>query len=292
MVVWPWRNDYSAAVNAGLDFVAATGESWGCRIDSDERVICPNPSALRAFLDALPPNICVALAYHEDGASTRERFFRLPSRYKFTGSTHEMYGARTDEQAIIPREIIQWSELPKTPGQLRAKFHRDAMMLSGDIAENPKNGAAHYYLGATLQALAVFAREDMDESVARKLFAKAIEAFREHQRIDTSGAPAWHEGTAFSCYRAAECYLALGQADRALDCAAAGLVLDAGMGELYWIAAVASLQMGRHEQARCWALAAKAHGLGSEAERRRVGFRVPRGLREGPDEVLALVGAR
>ncbi len=272
---WPWRDDYGAARNAALDLAAETGAAWGLMLDTDERAICPDPAALRAYLSALPQSVCVVLAHHEDGSHTRERFFRLPSRYRFAGRTHEMYPAREDEQAIVPPEIVRWSELPKTPEQLHAKFLRDVDMLRADILDNPNNGAAHYYLGASLQALG---RHE-----------EAIDAFREHRRIDTRGAPAWHEGTAFSCYRAAECYIALSKPDRAIDCAVAGLALDAGIAELYWIAAIASLQEGRVEQARCWAESARVHGMGSEAERRRRGFRVPRGLRDGPAEVLAVV---
>ncbi len=312
VVRWPWRNHYAEAVNVGLDFVAETGAAWGCRIDSDERVICPDPSALHTFLAALPPSVCVALAHHEDGSHTRERFFRLPSRYRFQGRTHEAYPAREDEQAIIPPEIVRWTELAKTPEQLRAKFLRDVDMLEADIRENPKNGSAYYYLGMSLQSLGLYAQQDGDEDAWRALTNEAIESFRAAVKVDGGtvkrgerytaedqiaplgdpsswGRGAWHEGTAFSCYRAAECYVALSQPDRAIDCAIAGLSLDAGIAELYWIAAVASLQVGRHEQARAWAESAKAHAMGSASERRRRGFRIPRGLREGPDEVLAFV---
>jgi hypothetical protein len=315
---WPWRDDYGAARNAALDFAEDTGADWSVMVDTDERVICPDPAALRAWLAALPASIAVVCVHHNDGSHTRERFFRMPSRYRFQGKTHEAYPCPENEQAIAPREMIQWSELPKTRAQLRAKFIRDVGMLREDIAANPKNGAAYYYLGTSLQTLAVYAREDAARSpsavpgcgrceqlgsvcefhgavegewVWRDMFTEAIAAFREHMRIDTAGAPAWHEGTAFSCYRAAECYLALGEPNRVLDCAAAGLILDAGIGELYWIAAVASLQEGRLEQARAWAESAKAHAMGSASERRRRGFRVVRGLTTGPDEVLAAVEA-
>ncbi len=288
---WPWRDDYGAARNAALDCAAETGAAWSCMVDTDERAICPDPAAFRAWLGALPASVAVVCVHCNDGSHTRERFFRMPSRYRFQGRTHEAYPCPEHEQAIAPRGMIQWSELPKTREQLRAKFLRDVGMLREDIAANTKNGAAYYYLGVSLQTLAVYAREDGDAADAQGRFWEAIYAFREHMRIDTAGSPAWHEGTAFSCYRAAECYLALGNANRALDCAAAGLILDAGIGELYWIAAVASLQEGRVEQARAWATSAKAHAMGSASEMRRRGFRVVRGLTTGPDEVLAAVAS-
>lgn len=291
---WAWRNDYAAARNEALDvawglFVEPTPDAWSMMTDSDETVICPDPAAFRAWLAALPASVAVVLVHHCDGTHTRERFFRLPSRYRFSGHTHEAYLCPEDEQAIAPRELIQWSELPKTREQLRAKFSRDAEMLYADIEANPSNGAAHYYLGDSLRNLALYAREDGEEEKARALFMVAIDVFREHHRIDTTSGCAWHEGTAFSCYRAAECYLALGQPNRAIDCAVAGLALDAGIAELYWIAAVASWQEGRVEQARAWAEGALAHGAGSESERRRKGFRVVQGLDAGPRAVLEAV---
>lgn len=263
---WPWCDDFSAARNAALSFAAETGADWSMMIDTDERVICPDPDAFRVWLAALPDTVCVALAHAADGSHTRERFFRLPSKYQFIGRTHEMFPAPMHEQAIIPRELITWSELLKTPEQLRAKFTRDVEMLRADIADNPANGSAQYYLGASLQSLGQY--------------EEAIVAFRAHHALD-----GW-EGGAWSCFKAAECYLMLNQPNRALDCIAAGLVRDAGIGELYWIAGLASLQEGRHEQARCWAEAAKLHGMGSASEKRRRGFRDVRGLTTGPDDVI------
>lgn len=288
---WTWQNDYGAARNVALDFAAETDADFSVMIDTDERALCPDPAAFRAWLDALHAHVQVVCVHHEDGSHTRERFFRMPARYKFQGRTHEAYLCPEDEQAIAPPELIRWSELPKTREQLRAKFWRDMEMLTADTAANPGNGSAWYYRGISAQSLALFAREDGDEQSARALLEGAIGDYREHRRIDTDGRPAWHEGTAFSCYRAAECYLALGEPNRAIDCALAGLALDAGIAELYWIAAVASLQEGRLEQARAWATSAKVHAKGSASERRRKGFRIPRGLTTGPDEVLAAVAS-
>lgn len=280
---WPWRDDFAAARNAALAFAAETGADWAMMLDTDERVICPDPDAFRAWLAALPDTVCVALAHAADGSHTRERFFRLPSRYQFTGRTHEMFPAPMHEQAIVPSELITWTELLKTSEQLRAKFTRDVDMLRADIADNHANGAAQYYLGASLQSLAVIEQNAGATGVAHALYEEAIVAFRAHHALD-----GW-EGGAWSCFKAAECYLVLGQPNRALDCVAAGLVRDAGIGELYWIAGLASLQEGRREQARCWAETAKLHGMGSASEKRRRGFRNVRGLTTGPGEVLSVV---
>lgn len=282
---WPWCDDYAAARNASLDIAGKhPGASWMMMVDPDETVICPDPAALRAFLAALPPEVDMVLAFHRDGSHTRERLFRLPQRNRFVGRTHETIGGN---KVLAPRDLIVWDELPKTPEQLRAKFTRDADMLRADIADDPKNGAAHYYLGETLQSLGHH--------------EEAIEHFRQHNALAT-----WEEGRAWACFKAAESYFALGQPYRVLECAAQGLVHDAGMAELYWIAAVACWAEAAKvceaqgdarkawewvEQARCWGEVARVHGAGSKAEGRRVGKRDLRGLGPGVDEVLAAVRA-
>lgn len=279
---WPWLDDFAAARNSALGFAADMGAEWGLMLDSDERVICPDPQELRLFLAWLPADVDIALAHHDDGSHTRERFFRLPHRNQFVGRTHETI---VGNKVIIPREIIRWTELPKSPKQLRAKFLRDVDFLRAGLIDDPANGAAHYYLGETLQALG-----QHDE---------AINEFRAHNRLSQ-----WEEGRAWACFKAAESYHALKQPYRVLECAAQGLVHDAGMAELYWIAATACWAQAAEtvaqgvdvrkawewvEQARCWGEVARVHGAGSDAERRRVGKRDIRGLDSGVTEVLEAV---
>ncbi len=271
---WSWRDDFGGARGAALDFTEREGGvDWSTMVDTDERVVCSDPAALRSYLAALAPDVVVVLAHSEGGTFTRERFFRHPNPGRFVGRTHEQFRARPGgTHAIIPRELIYWTELPKTPAQLEFKNERDIAMLRADLADDPTNAGAWFYLGSTLQAMG--RHED------------AIGAWREQLRIDSG------EGGAWGAFKAGESYLELGQWDRVIDCCLQGMARDAGIAELPWLAAIASLRVGRWEQARSWALLAKVHGAGSEAERRRTGFRVPRGLTVGPDEVLEFVRER
>ncbi len=271
---WAWRDDFGGARSTALDFVGREGGvDWSTMVDTDERIVCPDPTALRAYLAALSPDVVVVLAHSEGGTHTRERFFRHPNPGRFVGRTHEQFRARDGgTYAIVPRELIYWTELPKSLAQLDAKNERDVAMLRADIVDDPKNAGAHYYLGATLQNMG--------------RHQEAIDAWREQLQLDSG------EGGAWGAFKAGESYLALGQYDRAIDCCLAGMARDAGIAELPWLAAVASLRIGRWEQARAWAEIAKVHGAGSAAEKRRTGFREPRGLTVGPDEVLAFAYAR
>jgi tetratricopeptide (TPR) repeat protein len=269
---WPWRDDFAAARNAALDFVAETGADWAVMLDSDERIICPDPAAVRAYLAALPDSAQVVVAFSADGTYGRERFFRIPARSRWVGSTHEAFPVESGAQATIPANLIVWDELPKSAEQLRAKNERDRDLLLREIDDHPEDGRWWYYLGGALAGLGQ--TED------------AINVFREaaDRSADESGAMA--------CVRAAVLLTEAKRYEEAVACCARGLTMRADIAELAWIAAGASYNLGALHQAEAWARLAKVHGEagpGRDALERRVALRVPKALRDGPDEVLALV---
>jgi tetratricopeptide (TPR) repeat protein len=263
----PWPGRFDEARNDALRLAAGTGATWGAMLDSDEQIVCPDPGALRAFLAGLPPEVDVVIALDSTGLYGRERFFRLPARTRFRGRTHEMYSVEEGRQRIVPREVVSWSEAPKTHEQLRVKWERDIPLLRADIDEDPKDGRAWLYLGISLQGLGQH--------------EEAVEAFQTAASHDPG------EGGAWACFLAGESLLALERPGDAVAVALAGMARDAGIAELPWLAGIAEARRGRPEQARCWAELAKVHGAGSAAERRRVGFRHIRGLTVGPGEVVA-----
>jgi tetratricopeptide (TPR) repeat protein len=273
VVRWPWQNDFAAARNAALTFAAETGAGWGLMLDTDERVICPDPAALRSFLDALPESVRVVVAYESDGATVRERLFRLPARSRFVGRTHEAFPVAPGEQAMVPPEIVTWGSLPKTAEQLRAKNERDAVMLAAEIEADPDSARWRFYLGAALAGLG--------------RHGEAIDAYRAATDRDTG------EIGALSCVRAAEILVAEKRYEESVAACARGMTMRADLPELPWIAAGASWNMGDVYQAEAFARIAKVHGdqgPGRNAARERwTGFRVARARNEGPDEILALV---
>lgn len=269
---WSWCDDFAAARNAALGLAAETGATWGMMLDSDERVICPDPAALRAYLAALPPKVCVVVAYAADGSHGRERFFRLPAQHRWIGRTHEAFPVDVDEQATIPPTLIAWTELPKNEEQLRAKNERDIAMIDAEIAERPTDARWHFYRGGALAGLG-----RIDE---------AVEAYRMAADLGVE------EDGAMACVRAAELLCSEKKYEEAIAACARGMIMRADVAELPWIAAGASYNLGQLNQAEAWARLAKVHGEqgeGRDALARRVGFRAPRGLREGPGEVLDLV---
>lgn len=269
---WPWRDDFAAARNAALDFAAESEAAWMLMLDTDERVRCPAPAAVHAFLEELDPRVCVVVAFSADGSYGRERFFRLPARHRWTGRTHEAFPVAAGEQTTIPPELIAWDELPKSEEQLRAKNERDVAMLTAEIAEHPDDGRWRFYLAGALSGLG---RNE-----------EAIEAYREAADRSTD------EFGAMACARAAVLLCDAKRWPEAVACCARGLTMRADMAELSWLAAGASYNAGELSQAEAWARLALVHGEagpGRDVLARRVGFRMPRGLREGPGEILALV---
>jgi tetratricopeptide (TPR) repeat protein len=214
----------------------------------------------------------VVVAFSADGTYGRERFFRIPARSRWVGRTHEAFPVEPGAQATIPANLIVWDELPKTAEQLRVKNERDRDLLLREIDDHPDDDRWWYYLGGALAGLG--RNED------------AINAFREaaDRSADESGAMA--------CVRAAVLLTEEKRYEEAVACCARGLTMRADIAELAWIAAGASYNMGALHQAEAFARLAKVHGEagpGRDALERRVAFRVPKALREGPDEVLALV---
>lgn len=269
IVVWPWQNDFAAARNYALDVAAedAAGEAdrWALTLDADERIVVAPGFDVRAFLGAskLGAFLCADIG----GTYSKQRFIRVPCKTRWICRTHEAFPPHELGQAHLPE--VTFGELDKTPAQLRAKFERDAAILREDIVRTPGDPRLHYYLGASLHGL-----DDKPGAVA---------AFRACAKLD-----GWPEESAWACYRAAEILCELGRYDEAVDACAGGLSRHAGIAELCWLAGVASYRAGRAEQAVYWARLAEVHGERGDqlALKRRLGFRTPVGLREGPSDIL------
>ncbi|HET7094851.1 MAG TPA: glycosyltransferase, partial [Thermomicrobiales bacterium] len=260
---FPWIDDFAAARNAALEAAAAWGAAWAAILDTDERIDLRDVD-IRAALTAAEAD--VLLVAHDGGTYAKERFFRLPARGRFHGPTHEAFlanGPRAELAGPVFREE------PKSADGYRRKAERDIAILTRHTADHPDDPRWFYYLG---DALANLQRQD-----------EAIAAFERCWALK-----GWDEEGAWAMYRAAKCWLELGERDRAIEACAAGMARHAGLAELPWLAAFASWQAGRDAQAVYWARLAAAMGLafGEGAAVPRFGFRHPPALYEGPYDVL------
>lgn len=285
---FPWIDDFAAARNAALDAATVAGATWAFILDTDERIEANGESIRRTILEADSAGSGALMMREAGGTYAKARALRLPCPIQYVGETHEVIAAHK----LRPREFERavFSELAKSPEQLRAKFERDLLILTGMCERDDRNPRTYFYLGDTcrnlgrMAPLAIEQAPGADRSESREnWFENAIA----HYELCAS-LPGWDEQRAFACYRAAEICCSLSRWEAAIDRCAQGLARHAGIAELCWLAGYASHKCGRHAQAIYWAQLATTHGLaeGDGELVPRIGFRHLPGLYDGPFDVL------
>lgn len=112
------------------------------------------------------------------------RLMKLSYPWKCVGATHEYWSG--DPTGKIPYEVFYIDD--RNDGGCKSdKFERDVRLLSAEIAEDPNNARAHFYLGQSLKDLGRF-----DE---------AIRMFK--RRIELGG---WYEEVWYAHYQIAKCH--------------------------------------------------------------------------------------
>jgi tetratricopeptide (TPR) repeat protein len=260
---FPWVDDFAAARNFALEAAHELGGTWAMSLDTDERIQTFGQN-VREILEGT--SVQCLLVMHHSETHYRERIFRLPSRHRFVGPTHESYPGY-DSFAILSK--TRCFELPKTPEEAIRKFVRDATVLADYVTKHPDEPRWHYYLGDALQNL--------------KQYEDAIQAY-----MDCAKLRGWAEESAWACYRSAECYTILGRYDDAIEACSAGLARHPGIAEIPRLAAYASYCAKRMLHAVWWARLSISMGLfeGHGAEALRTGFRNVHALYEAPYDVL------
>lgn len=262
---FPWIDDFSAARNFALEAANDVGADWAVTVDTDERLVLDGLD-VRAMLSTQAAGILYVES--DTREYSKERFFRLPTSTKWSGPTHEaLLGA--GEVGTATLQAVHFRELLKDDVAVSRKFERDIAILERHTRQHPGDPRWHYYLG------------DSYRHVHR--YHDAIAAYEACAALH-----GWDEESAWACYQAAQCHLALGELERAIESCAAGLSRHAGIAELPWLAASASNQLGNHAQAVYWARLAIAWGSygGAGSSVPRIGFRHLPGLYEGPYDVL------
>lgn len=154
--------------------------TYGMAVDAD-MVIKPSPSFKDFKMTLNGYNVIQAngnIKYYNT------RFMKCGFPWTCVGATHEYWSG--DPTGKIPYEVFFIDD--KNDGGCKSdKFERDVRLLTQDIADNPKNDRAHYYLGQSLKDLGKF--------------QEAIDMFK--KRISLGG---WIEEVWYSHYQIAKCY--------------------------------------------------------------------------------------
>lgn len=261
---YTWCNDFAHARNFAIDQATDLGAQWAVTVDADERMLIGD-FLIREYL----ASTTAGCLFTQDDTRTywKARFFLLPCPVRYEGPTHESFaGFRLTEERLLD---VRFSELAKTDAQLRAKRLRDIEILTAYTKAHPNHPRWFYYLGDSCAGVG-----QLDDAVV---------AFDACQALG-----GWNEEAAWACYRAAWCKVALGDLQAAIEWSARGLVHHPGIAELAWTASFATHKLGRHHEAVYWARISEAlgcfKGIGDQV--RRIGFSAPKGLYEGPYDVL------
>jgi glycosyltransferase involved in cell wall biosynthesis len=252
-----WRDDFSAARNFALRAAEEMKASWCMTLDTDERMIFEPGFNLRQRLEEFKG--ILMLVQQLDGTYCKERIFRLPTKVRFRGPTHEGLRGVTDGSILTG---AKFTELSKTPEQAKAKNERDVRILKDWVKLVPEP-RWYFHLGTSYHGL--------------KQYEEAIVAYR--KCADFRG---WSEESSWACYMAAECYCHLGKYVEAIETCAHGMSLRPKTMELAWLAGYSAYQLKEYESAIAWEKIA----LGIPADPLRIGFRNMVAQNDGPYEVL------
>lgn len=263
-----WTNDFSAARNHALEVATATGADWCLWIDTDEwfePALRGDGRKVRAQIEGAAEG--ALMVYHASGTYCQPRAIRLPTSERWAGKTHECFPAFKVGQGQL--SALRFNESEKTAEQLKQKFERDEAILLAEVEANPADARSWFYLGETAK------------NIGNLKTALAAYDLRAQLR-------GWNEESAWACYRAAECCIALGNLEDAIDRCARGLALHSGIAELAWLAGWCNYKLRRYEQAIHWASMAVITGnfTPNPVVDSRIGFRFLPGLYEAPFDVL------
>ncbi len=247
----PWRSDFAEARNVGLDH--ATGD-WILYIDADERLVVPEPGALRRAV-ALPDAVAGRVRFRPRVAYTpyREiRLFRRDARIRFRGRIHET--AHPDIGKVALSDGLRLADFAVGiehfgyEGDLAHKHARNLPLLEAAVGDEP--GRVFLWADMARSLAAAGRREEAEAACRRAIALSAVAGANTKQRRD--GAIAWlelialHAGTdaekaarlahearaAFPedmalCLAAARTALATGEAEAALTLADLLCAIDA-----------------------------------------------------------------
>jgi len=258
-----WCDDFAAARNFALESAAHVGADWAVTVDADERIDIRGAD-IRRVLEVAEEK--VLRVNHDSGTYCKDRFIRLPAVGRWVGPMHEAYSPPVNCRTLSG---VRFSELSKPPEVRAQEFQRCARVLEKYANEHPGDPRWWYYLGDALQNLG-----------KHRPAADAYQCCYELR--------GWNEESAWACYRAAECFISMGDFRKAEEVCAMGLSRHAGIAELAWLAAYASWKRGKAEQAVYWSGLSIALGCyrGCGQEVVRIGFRNPAAQWEGPYDVL------
>jgi hypothetical protein len=270
-----WQDNFALMRNRALDAAETTGANWAVWLDTDERLVVPDPELLREELAAQPHTVSALRAWSIDGSYAKERFLRVPRQGEYVGPTHEFW--QTNPGTTVGVSLAaRFDELPKDQESdaFKAKLARDKRILNDHLKQHWESRWL-FYLGETQELLG-------NELESNRNWEEAVKA-------DGHG-----EMRAWAAFRAANQLIEWGEPKEAKQIAMTGLMIYPHGPELFYVLAKACEAMGQWHEVIQWAqhaaVAGNYNGWGKEVN--RTGFVWPPAAWFGPYELLAKAYAR
>ena len=227
-----WQQDFSAARNHSLDFATQRGFDWALTVDTDERFqLHSSVSEIKEQLTESTMADAWLVRDLKHGYS-KERFIRLPSRFRWHGRTHEYFEGNAASKRQLLKGIA-FFEISKTSKELQKKLKRDLEVLLEETEINPLIARWWYFLGQTYEQLGHW--------------QSAIDAFRRAIHLSR-----WQEEIVWAIFCSARCFIHLGQLVEAVRLCADGLRIQYRTPELAWLAAKCCVEQGNFNDAITW----------------------------------------
>ncbi len=192
VVEHPWRDDFAAARNVALD--RATGD-WILYIDADERLVVPEPGALRRAV-ALPDAVAGRVRFRPRVAYTpylEIRLFRRDDRIRFRGRIHET--VHPDIDKVARSDGLRLADLAigidhfGYEGDLSHKHARNLPLLQAAVVDDP--GRAFLWTDLARSLAATGRRREAEDACRRAIALSAGAGANAKQHRD--GGVAWLE---------------------------------------------------------------------------------------------------
>lgn len=151
---YPWRDDFSAARNHGLDY--ATGD-WILWLDADDELAPEDREHVRPLLTAadvdgyfLPTlSLVDPLSPGQHVRSLHLRLFRRLPHHRFRGAIHEYVPCGPGRYTVAPVRVVHHGYVPRVV-QEKDKVGRNLRILRRLARAEPECALWHFYLGCEL----------------------------------------------------------------------------------------------------------------------------------------------
>jgi glycosyltransferase involved in cell wall biosynthesis len=147
-----WIDDFAAARQAAFD---ALSTDWCCWADCDD--VLTGAGALRGLAARAAAGVVAIAGRYDYGPGENARHIRLvrAAAARWEGEIHESLSVVATDGRIenAPDDVLRWTHLPIRSGDAKPRLRKDLEILERQVAANPEDPRAVFYLAQTRRDL-------------------------------------------------------------------------------------------------------------------------------------------